>query len=206
MTQDLFRRRPVREDLVERTLDAVCAFAGGRCAALFRVQRDRIHLAGSRGLDQLALEAAQGAWSRERRTLDSGEMVVEAAPGRSVAVVPLVEADRLSGLLYVQTEQSRFSTPRDREALRQFAHIAIGVLVHEGAPLDLIEVDPALERAVSEEAERQQLVALLEHHEWNVARVARAISRTRATVYNRMDRLGIERRRVPKGSPRRAPA
>lgn len=45
---------------------------------------------------------------------------------------------------------------------------------------------------------RRQLETLLHEHEWNVARVARILGVTRVTVYARMERLGIERLRIPK--------
>jgi two-component system NtrC family response regulator len=45
-----------------------------------------------------------------------------------------------------------------------------------------------------EDLERERLLAALEQHEWNLARVARALGVTRPTVYARMDRLKIERK------------
>ena len=47
-----------------------------------------------------------------------------------------------------------------------------------------------------EAVEREQLVHLLEQHEWNLARVARAKDVSRPTIYAWMDRLGIERKHV----------
>jgi len=45
---------------------------------------------------------------------------------------------------------------------------------------------------------------LLEKHEWNIAQVARLMGVTRATIYNRIAKLGIARRHVPKvASPKR---
>jgi len=45
---------------------------------------------------------------------------------------------------------------------------------------------------------RRQLETLLHEHEWNVSRVSRILGVTRVTVYARMERLGIQRLRVPK--------
>lgn len=59
-----------------------------------------------------------------------------------------------------------------------------------------VEVDAFLESTPREEIERRQLVTILERNEWNLARVARVLRVTRATVYNRMKRLGIERVKV----------
>ena len=46
---------------------------------------------------------------------------------------------------------------------------------------------------VAEEMEREQMLALLHRKEWKVATVARAIGRSRVTVYKRMRELGITR-------------
>jgi transposase-like protein len=46
------------------------------------------------------------------------------------------------------------------------------------------------------------MLRLLERNEWNVARVARMIGVTRATVYNRLRRAGAVRKRL-RVSPRR---
>ena len=48
------------------------------------------------------------------------------------------------------------------------------------------------------EIERRRLLAALERHEWNIARVARLMGVTRRTVYLRLKRYKIDRRRVPK--------
>src|SRR5437016_6253274 len=48
------------------------------------------------------------------------------------------------------------------------------------------------------EIERQRLMAALERHEWDIARVARLIGVTRRTIYLRLKRYKIHRQRVPK--------
>jgi len=53
--------------------------------------------------------------------------------------------------------------------------------------------------------ETEALTALLERHEWNVARVARTLGVTRLTVYNRMRSHGIARVKVAKTPRRRRP-
>jgi transcriptional regulator of acetoin/glycerol metabolism len=45
---------------------------------------------------------------------------------------------------------------------------------------------------------RAQLIALLDRNEWNIARVARLMRVTRRTIYLRLDRYGVERKRVRK--------
>jgi hypothetical protein len=46
--------------------------------------------------------------------------------------------------------------------------------------------------------QRSLLATLLERHEWNIARVARALGLTRRTIYLRMEKYGIRRKHVPK--------
>ncbi len=57
-------------------------------------------------------------------------------------------------------------------------------------------VDRFLEVTSRQAIERRQLMALLNRHEWNIARVARALRCNRVTVYKRLRRLGIPRLRV----------
>jgi hypothetical protein len=47
-----------------------------------------------------------------------------------------------------------------------------------------------------------RLRVLLDENEWNIARVARILGVTRMTVYNRLRRQGVKRKRVPKSSRR----
>ena len=54
------------------------------------------------------------------------------------------------------------------------------------------------------DAEREQLWLTLQQNEWNIARVARLLGVTRRTVYLRLKRYGIERKKVPK-TLKRAP-
>ena len=55
-----------------------------------------------------------------------------------------------------------------------------------------------MEIVTGAEIERQRLLSALERHEWNIARVARLIGVTRRTIYLRLKRYKIDRRRVPK--------
>jgi transcriptional regulator of acetoin/glycerol metabolism len=74
-------------------------------------------------------------------------------------------------------------------------------------PIPQAGVDLYLERTTVDDVARQQLLVLLERNEWNIARVARVMNVTRATIYNRIARLHIQRRHVPKVStPKRQPA
>jgi DNA-binding NtrC family response regulator len=57
---------------------------------------------------------------------------------------------------------------------------------------------PESEMLTDVEIERQRLLAALQRNEWNIARVARLLGVTRRTIYLRLARHEIPRRRVPK--------
>jgi DNA-binding NtrC family response regulator len=42
------------------------------------------------------------------------------------------------------------------------------------------------------------MLVLLNRHQWNISRVARALGTTRRTVYLRMQRYSIPRQKIPK--------
>ena len=195
--------------LADRTLEAVTDFSNARCAALFVREQERVRLFAARNIDQWVIETVAWAWSNHRAALIKGQLIVESSEKGSRAVVPVLDTDeRLTGLLYVRTDEARFADDRDRKALIQFARIATMALsVPAELPIPQTAVELYLERTGTDDVARQQLLVLLEKHEWNIARVARLMGVTRATIYNRIAKLGIERRHVPKAAaPKRQPA
>ena len=91
----------------------------------------------------------------------------------------------------------------DRRAL-QLYQLVIGQAVAALPRLqNAIELAPRtigayLGELSSSDAQKAQLLAALERHEWNVALVARKLRVTRRTIYLRLAKYGIERKRVPK--------
>jgi hypothetical protein len=194
------------QGLARRTLDAVLAFSGGRAAALFQREQARILLFASLGLEQGALEAVERAWSKERARFMAKESLLVTVGGQPRAIVPVEDGTQVIGLLYV--EGAGPLQQRDLNALAQFARIGAMafLLPASAAPVFETRVEPLdayLARTTPEDVDRQQLLALLHRHEWNIARVARLLAVTRATIYNRLERYGIRRERVPKSKPRR---
>jgi hypothetical protein len=190
------------EGLARRTLDAALTFSGGWAAALFQREHDHMLLFSSVGVEQSGLEAVNEAWSAHRERLESGEAVLSAAPEAARAIVPVTEGQELVGLLYVEGA-SPFQ-PKQAPVLAQLARIASMAFVM--APPQAAEqaepVEAYLARTPPEDVGRQQLVALLAHNEWNIAKVARVLEVTRATVYNRLARFGIQRQRTLRPVPR----
>jgi transcriptional regulator with GAF, ATPase, and Fis domain len=206
--------------LAGRTLDAVLAAVNGRRGALFSREHDRISLFISRGIDQTVLEAVQAAWVRQRDTFLSGRVVVCSTASQeplpqmravlrdavSVAIAPVLRARSLVGLMFVDSRESRFEDERDIEGLTQFARVASVALTAPagGAPVNPVgDLESYLELSPVEDIEREQLILLLDRYEWNIARVSRVMGVARQTIYLRLRRYGIERRRIPKAVPRR---
>ena len=194
--------------LADRTLEAVAEFSNARCAALFLREQERMRLFASRDIDSSVFEAIAESWRHSRAALMKGELIIQNDATGSRAIVPILADERLTGLLYVKTDEKRFSDDRDRKALVNFARIAgMALSAPPELPIPQTAVELYLERTTSDDVARQQLLVLLEKHEWNIAQVARLMGVTRATIYNRIAKLGIERRHVPKdASPKRQPA
>src|SRR5262245_36936070 len=196
------------EGLARRTLEAALGFAGGRGAALFLRDEDDLELFSSVGLEQSALEAVQEAWSTQRERLLAAEVVLANTQDVGRAVVPVDDAGQLVGLLYV--EGSAPFQVKDAQVLIQFAGIASMALALAPAPEasapDAVPFDAYLARTSPEDVDRRQLIALLQHNGWNIAKVARRLDVTRATIYNRIERLGIERQRMRRAVSRRQDA
>lgn len=103
--------------------------------------------------------------------------------------------------MYVGAETT-LHIPAAREAVAGAgALLATAVHAPETGGLTVMEeaVDRFLEMTSREAIERRQLMTLLNRHEWNIARVARALGCNRVTVYKRMRRLGVPRLRVCRG-------
>jgi hypothetical protein len=210
-TWDLFDRLAQPTDaqsLVHRTLDAVLAFAAGRCAALFAREQERMTLFSSIAIEQDSLDFVDAVWVQRRVELLKGQALVDVHARSCTAVVPVMEGPHLAGILYVRTPELRFGDARDIDALAQFGRILAMVLLLpslRAAPASP-ELEAYLERTPADELARQQLVVLLERNDWNIARVARLLGVTRATVYNRLRRLGLRRKPRPKADPDRQTA
>jgi len=173
-------------DLAEKILRATLAFTTGHRAALFERHQDQLRLSACRGLDQVALDGVQAMWTARREDLTRGCPILEGG----AALHPVMAGTDMIGLLVVDTPGSGFGEPRDLQALAQFARVAGHCLNGRRA-----ELAGYLAATSPETVARDHLLVLLDRNEWNIARVARALGVTRPTVYSRMRRYGIERRR-----------
>ena len=148
--------------------------AGGMVLALNG--RERI-VRTVRSLDLGRLGAVQKLLKVNEPSLRAGRRVVS----NGHALLPLQEGGELVGALFLDEPKQL-----EPERLPPFLVALAKALSATEAPVrPRMDHGALLERALDENA-------------WNVARVARALGVTRRTIYMRMQRFGILRRRVPK--------
>jgi transcriptional regulator with GAF, ATPase, and Fis domain len=169
-----------------KLLDHVVARCKARTAAVVTVDSD--DLASFSGEVPLSrLTALERLWKAEARDLRAGRPVL----GNDYSIVPLMDGKELTGLLFV--EGGTTLEPRNTAVAALAAAL-------KAARERLARADRAdgAEAAVGGDIERRRLVAALDRHEWNIARVARLAGVTRRTIYLRLKRYNIDRQRVPK--------
>lgn len=150
------------------------AAAGGLVIALRG--RERIVKAVS-SLDLGRVGAVQKLWNAHEDALRSGRRVVTEAH----AILPLMEGGELAGALILDDAKQL-----EPDRLGPFLIALSKAVTAADAPArPRMDHGALLQRTLDENA-------------WNVARVARTLGVTRRTVYMRMQRFGIPRRRVPK--------
>jgi hypothetical protein len=190
--------------LAEQTLDIVLTLTHGRCAAVFRIEDGKALLFASRGLDQMALDAAQADWASHRTDLARGGIVDIPAAGaespRAHVTTPVRAGARLIGFVYVDGAEPHFLDEDGRRRLAKFEAILARALDAPAPPPG--ERPRGWERDLDGNAalgaERERLLMMLERNEWNIARVARLMNVTRRTIYLRLERYGLPRERVRK--------
>jgi Bacterial regulatory protein, Fis family len=167
-----------------KLLDHVATRCRARAAAVVTVSSDDLaSFVGEMPLSQLG--ALQTLWRVEAKDLRAGRPV----NGGDYNVMPLMDGRELVGLLFMD------GGTRVENRNPAVQALAAALKVARERPLRRI-VEP--ETAAGAEIERRRLVAALERHEWNIARVARLIGVTRRTIYLRLKRYNIDRQRVPK--------
>jgi len=205
----------------ERVLGLLIDIERGRSGALFKVAGDKLALIVGRGIDQAGLERVEKLWVSCSASLAAGETFytpdVQADPQLrdasdsagpvACALIPVVRERTLLGLLYLDSMAADFGGRGDLDTFRKFAEIVTPAVVRA------IEDDGAsgtwerfLETNSLEEIERAKLILLLRRHSWNITHVSRLMGITRATLYQRLQRHGIEREKPQRLSLRRGPS
>jgi DNA-binding NtrC family response regulator len=164
-----------------RTLEWIRSSTQARSVSLWLVVGEKTSLLLGVALDQESIGRMEEAVAEGRSSLEDGN------PFRSggCLLIP-IEIDGVERLvLYLD---GAGPDGRDHSLVTSYARVALRALRHSGAGT------PRLAR----EARREELVALLRLHEWNIARVARARNVTRKTIYEWLRKLKIHRERIQK--------
>lgn len=197
--------------LAELAVEIVMSVSHAQRGAVFAIEGEGLVLCAGQGLDQPVLDATRAAWEKERPALTKGQALVREAeplrPGCASAILPLQQDDKLAAILYLDGPQASF-LPAVREGrVAESTKVVVRALERGAFPAAARPVPKAWEEYLAEtpaeQVARAQLVALLDRNEWNIARVARLMRVTRRTVYLRLERYGVERKKVRK-TPERA--
>jgi DNA-binding NtrC family response regulator len=132
------------------------------------------------------LAALERLWKADAKDLRAGRPVV----GGGYNVLPLMDGRELTGLLYVEGGSG--------VEVKNPAVVALAAALKVARERPARRDAPEAEAVAGAELERRRLLAALDRHEWNIARVARLVGVTRRTIYLRLRRYKIDRRRIPK--------
>ena len=162
----------------------VAEYKAEMAAAVAVVDEELTTFAGEVPLARLA--ALQHLWKAEGKTLRAGQPV----SGDGQGVVPLMDGRQLIGLLVIE---------RGERAEPQAACVvALAAALKAGRDETARSRFVDLETITDAEIERQRLLVALQRNEWNISRVARLFGVTRRTIYLRLARHNIPRRRMAK--------
>ncbi len=155
----------------------------------------RLELVIGERLTQRGLDSIADVWERARASLLGGQPSGGDDP--SFLVLPCHDDRGFAGVVYLEGEGV---FRRSRLALLVSLSPVVARVLRRLDGLDDLAEEPAT--TPPSNAEAASLHLLLDHNEWNVSRVARVLGVTRMTVYNRLRRFAIQRRRVPKHGAR----
>jgi hypothetical protein len=186
MSSLLFSEDPKQK--IDKILRYLMGQARARGGAVLEVRDRRLVPLATEDMDIEGLSAIRAWWARAKRTLRRGRGCQE----RRYALSPIMNDQELVGVLYL--EEPRSFDEKDTDFLRALLGRAIAAATKE-LPAAVVDY---LAGTSSASAEREQLWLTLEKNEWNIARAARLLGVTRRTIYLRLARYGIKRKKVPK--------
>jgi len=170
-------------DASRRVLSYLLEHNDARSAALWRVaEGEEPVLEMGMGVSQETIVATRSAWSQHSGLLLSGQPVLDS----DRAVIPTKIPGALITLEGIDAKRIDVATVADAAAVAvkalhrdEFNSRSHGLLSMHGL-------------------RREELIATLRLHEWNIARVARVKGVTRKTIYEWLTRYSIPRERIPK--------
>ena len=180
----LFADDPRRS--AEKILKSLTVESRARGGAVLAIRKDRMVLFAIQDLDLDQLAGVHASWASSRPRLADGSVIQEG----DLLLAPIKEGTELVGVLYLDSPRGF-----DFEDTVTFRALLAKALHPPTVP---VAVATYLANQPAHEMEREQLLQALQRNEWNIARVARKLGLGRPTIYARMQRYGIERRKVPK--------
>jgi transcriptional regulator with GAF, ATPase, and Fis domain len=169
----------------DRTLGFLIARSRARGGAVLQLREGEAVPFTTRDLSASRLAEAATLWRTQQQHLVAGKTVRTA----SGVMTPLRDEGTLVGALYLE-EVSVFDEDSVSASLLTLTK-AVGSRDHVGTLASYLPV-PA------DEILREQMLTALDRNEWNISKVARVLGVARRTVYLRLERYGIPRKRVPK--------
>lgn len=169
----------------DRLLSKMCDVAGAEGGAVLVPQGDNASVFLSYRLSLAGLGSLQIRFQDHRARLAKGDVVSAAG----FALAPVVsEAD--AHLAWVYLENPRSVDAKDLKPFLLGMAKAVGAL-GESAGVRTPNVNRA-------DANRANILRILEENDWNIARVSRELGVTRRTLYMRLAAFGIARKKVPR--------
>lgn len=169
-------------------LEFLMGVNGAAAAAVFAVDNGPRLFVGH-GITQRALDWTAECWRTDARNLADGRL----SRSDRCLLLPVLRRERLAALVYLEATQA------DLDSLAEVSGLLAEAVTKGTAQPDRSSTVAAyLQETAAEEIESRRLVLLLDRFEWNIARVARELRKSRDTIYKRLRTFGIVRKRVPK--------
>jgi ActR/RegA family two-component response regulator len=172
----------------DRTLGLLlvrCEAAGG---AVLKIRAGELHAFVQHDLSLDRLSQVRTLWQTHRHRVDHGRVVT----GADFALVPLRDESAIVGVVFI-----------DRPGPFDLADIEASLLTLTTTVISRDHIGPLAAYFTpipGQELQREMLLASLDRNEWNISRVARVLGLARRTVYLRMRRYRIPRKRVTKAA------
>lgn len=170
----------------DRTLGFLIARSRARGGAVLQLREGEPVPFTTRDLPATRLSESAVLWRTHQGQLVAGRTVhIDGG-----VMVPLRDEGSLMGALYLEGATS-FDEAGVGASLLTLTK-AVGSRGHVENLANYLPAVPA------DEILREQMLAALDRNEWNISKVARVLGVARRTVYLRLERYGIPRKRVPK--------
>lgn len=179
-----------RRAAADRLLAFLVERSAARGGAIITLRPDRLTPFVMRDLDLRRLAGIDELWQAGRGILESGQSIL----GRDHVLAPISNEGGVAALLFLDGPQA-FEGRAAAPFLAAIGRALQAPIGGDAGPLNLSY----------EEGGKDELLAALHRSEWNLARAARMMKCSRRTVYLRMARYDIARKKVPKSVRRARP-